>query len=119
MAALNELLDHAAVPDSVCIDISETETGYALVFDLPGASAETTDLWIDDGHLHVEAQCEKPTPDGFRLLRDERSMYTDVSVPLPGDWAFAEEPTATVENGVLVVELSIADPGVRIPVTEP
>lgn len=102
MHALREALRE--LPDAVFADLLESDEAYLVVFDLPGASAETTDLEVADGKLVIEARREKSLPDGFSYVREDRPLFVDATVPLPPD-ADAGTAEATMERGVLEVRL--------------
>ncbi len=107
------------LPRAAAADLLERDDAYLLVIDLPGATAETTDIRVDDGRLHIEAQREKAVPEGYRYAREERSLFLDLELPLPPD-AVTEEATASLEAGVLELELPRAadDDGTQIPIED-
>ena len=92
------------LPRAAAADWLEGDDAYLLVIDLPGATAETTEIHVADGRLRIEAQREKAVPEGFRYEREERSLFLDVELPLPPD-ASTAEAHATLEAGVLELEL--------------
>lgn len=97
-AAIGEL------PDAVFADVLEDESAYLVVLDLPGATADTTDLRVEDGRLVVEARRTKAIPPEFRYVSEERSLFLDAELPLPPD-ATARDATAAIDRGVLEVRL--------------
>lgn len=107
------------LPEAVFADLLENETAYLLVLDLPGASADTVDVAVSNGRLSIEARREKSVPSEFRYLREDRSLFFDVEVPLPptvsGDGA-----EATVDRGVLTLTLpkTSATGGMQVPVDD-
>lgn len=117
MSALRDALRD--LPEAVFADILESEEGYLLVIDLPGATAETIDISAERNKLRVEARRSKDVAREFRFLSEERSLFLDVDLPLPPD-ADPSEAEATIERGVL--ELAIPKQAVtdktRIPVDE-
>jgi HSP20 family molecular chaperone IbpA len=117
MAALREALRD--LPDAVFADLLESEEGYLLVLDLPGATAETVDLRVEGGRLSVEARREKEAPAGFSYLRENRALFLDAELPLPPD-ATGADADATVERGVLELRLPKrgAAPSQEIPVED-
>jgi HSP20 family protein len=102
MSALREALRD--LPEAVFADMLESEAAYLLVIDVPGVTAETTDVSVEDGRLRIEARREKDHPAEFRYLREERSLFLDAEVPLPPD-ATEDGATASVDAGVLEVTL--------------
>jgi HSP20 family molecular chaperone IbpA len=102
MSALREAFRD--LPDTVFADLLESDDAYLLVVDLPGTTAETVDVSVEERRLVVEARREKAFPPAFRFLQEDRSLFLDAELPLPGD-ATDEGATAAVEDGVLEVQL--------------
>jgi len=98
------LRDALAELDAVFADLLESDDAYRLVVDVPGATADTTDVRVENGMVHVEARREKDVPGGFTYRREERSLFLDADLPLPPD-ATDEGATASLESGVLTVTL--------------
>ena len=92
------------LPDAVFADLLESDEAYILVLDLPGATAETTQLSVSTGRLSIEARREKDLSDEFRYLREDRSLFLDVEVPLPPD-VTGEGAEASLKRGVLELRL--------------
>jgi HSP20 family molecular chaperone IbpA len=92
------------LPDAVFADLLESEEEYMLVLDLPGATSETTDLSVGSNKLSIEARREKALPGEFRYVREDRSLFLDVEVPLPPD-ATGDGAAASMERGVLELRL--------------
>lgn len=107
------------LPRAAAADLLERDDAYLLVIDLPGATAATTEITVDDGRLRIEAQREKAVPAGYEYAREERSLFLDVELPLPPD-ASTAEATATLEAGVLELELPrlAGDDGTTIPIED-
>ncbi|WP_081661434.1 Hsp20/alpha crystallin family protein [Halopiger djelfimassiliensis] len=102
MSALRDALRDLS--EDVFFDLLENEGAYLLVIDLPGITAESVDLSVEDGRLSIEAQREKSLPDDYRYLEENRSLFFDLELPLPAD-ASGDKAEAAVERGVL--ELTI------------
>jgi len=102
MSALRDALRD--LPDAVFADLLESDDGYVLVVDLPGATAETTEVLAEDGRLVVEGRREKSVPDGFRYVREDRPLFLDAELPLPAD---ADESGADAEMDRGVLEVTI------------
>jgi len=117
MSALREAL--GSLPDAVFADVLESEEGYLLVLDLPGVTADTLDVTVEAGRLVIEGQRSKDVPREFRFVREDRSVFLDVELPLPPD-ATGQGAEGTLSGGVL--ELSIpkatAAPSATIPIDE-
>lgn len=117
MDALREALRE--LPEAVFADLLESENAYRIVIDLPGASADTTDLRAKGGRLRIEARREKSLPDEFRYIREDRPLFLDAELPLPPD-ADGDEATANMKRGVLtvVVPRRTSRDGSPIPIDE-
>lgn len=102
MSTLRDALD--SLPGAAFADLLESDDAYLVVIDLPGATPETTEVSVEDGRVRVEAQREKPVPEGFRYLREERSLFVDAEFPLPPD-VVGGEGSASMEMGVLELRL--------------
>ena len=106
------------LPETVFADLLESDEAYLLVIDLPGTTAETVDIRVEDGRLRIEARREKALPAEFRYVKEARALFLDAELPLPPD-ATGADAEATVERGVLELHLpkSSADGAQRIPVS--
>jgi HSP20 family protein len=92
------------LPEAVFADVLESEEAYLVVLDLPGATAETVDVRVEDGRLVVEARREKAIPPAFRYVSEERSLFLDAELPLPAD-AAGHAAAADLARGVLELRL--------------
>ncbi|MBX0294770.1 Hsp20/alpha crystallin family protein [Haloarcula nitratireducens] len=117
MSALREALRD--LPDAVFADVLESEDAYLLVLDLPGVTAESLDVSVESGRLVIEGQRTKDVPSEFRFVREDRSVFLDVELPLPPD-ATGRGGEGTVDRGVLELRLpkASAAPSTTIPVEE-
>jgi HSP20 family molecular chaperone IbpA len=102
MSALREAVRE--LPDAVFADLLESDDAYLLVVDLPGATAETVDVSVEEGRLEIEARREKDAPTEFSYLREDRSLFLDADLPLPPD-ATGADASATIDRGVLELRL--------------
>ena len=102
MSALRDALRD--LPDAVFADLLESDDGYVLVVDLPGATAETTEVLVEDGRIEVEGRREKAVPDGFEYVREDRPLFLDAELPLPSD-ADGAGADAEIDRGVLEISL--------------
>lgn len=102
MSTIRDALSN--LPGPVFADLLESDDAYLLVIDLPGATAETTDVRVEMGFVRIEARREKPTPEGFRYDREDRSLFLDAAIPLPPD-ASDENAEAEMNRGVLELRL--------------
>lgn len=92
------------LPDPVFADLFESDGAYLVVIDLPGATAETVDVEVEDGRVEIEARRTKDVPPEFRYVSEERSLFLDVELPVPRDVA-GHDAAATIDRGVLELEL--------------
>jgi HSP20 family molecular chaperone IbpA len=92
------------LPDAVFADLLESPSAYLLVVDLPGTTADTVDVTVNGGRVHVEARREKDVDPEFRYRSEDRSLFLDAELPLPPD-ATESGAEATVERGVLELRL--------------
>jgi HSP20 family protein len=96
--------DAAQVP---AMDVSESEAGYSLSFDLPGIVKEQVKVSIDGRKLSVEAAPAETAAetDGARVVYRERStprFARSVTLPVELD---ASTSKARFANGVLTLTL--------------
>ncbi|AHG00156.1 heat shock protein Hsp20 [Halostagnicola larsenii XH-48] len=106
MSTLREALGDLS--DDVFFDLLESEEAYLLVLDVPGVSAETLQVAVDGGRIEVDASREKSMDDEYRYVEENRSLFLDISLPLPDD-ATEIGASATVERGVLELTLPKRD----------
>ena len=102
MSALRDALRD--LPDAVFADLLESDEGYVLVVDLPGATAETTEVLVEDGRIDIEGRRDKAVPDGFEYVREDRPLFLDAELPLPSD-ADGAGADAEIDRGVLEISL--------------
>jgi Molecular chaperone (small heat shock protein) len=102
MSALRDALRD--LPDAVFADLLESDDGYVLVVDLPGATAETTEVLVEDGRIDIEGRREKAVPEGFEYVREDRPLFLDAGLPLPTD-ADGAGADAEIDRGVLEISL--------------
>lgn len=104
MDPLREVVEE--LPGAVFADVLESDEAYLIVLDLPGVTDDTLDIWIEDSTLHVDAYREKDIPEEYSYIRENRSLFLDLEVPLPptvdtNDGVFS----ATIERGTLELEI--------------
>ncbi|MBZ6495762.1 Hsp20/alpha crystallin family protein [Natrinema longum] len=102
MSALRDALRDLS--EDVFFDLLESEEAYLLVLDVPGVSAESLELAIEDGRISIDATREKEPGGDYRYLEENRSLFFDVDLPLPDDASDAGAE-ATVDRGVLELTL--------------
>lgn len=106
------------LPDAIFADLWEGPDAYLLVIDLPGATAETVDLRVSGNQLRIEARRKKDIPPEFQYRTESRSLFTDISSPIPLD-ATGTEASATIQRGVLTLRLpkTHRTEGAKVPIT--
>ncbi|WP_423750696.1 Hsp20/alpha crystallin family protein [Salinirarus marinus] len=102
MSALRSALRE--LPDPVFADLLESDSEYLLVLDLPGVTADSVEAAVERGRLLLEARREKDAPPEFRYVREDRSLFLDVDIPLPPD-ATGAGAEGAVHRGVLELHL--------------
>jgi HSP20 family molecular chaperone IbpA len=114
MSTLRETL--ASLSGVTFADLLESDDAYLVVIDLPGATAETTDISAREDRITIEARRRKDVPAGFRYEREERPVILDADLPIPPD-ATGDDASASVDQGVLELRLPKADDaGRQIPI---
>lgn len=102
MSALRDALRDLS--DGVFFDLLESEDAYLLVLDVPGVTADSIDVTIENGRLSVDAQREKDADSEHRYLEENRPLLLDIDLPLPDD-AIDGDAAASIKRGVLEVTL--------------
>lgn len=114
MSTLRETL--AGLSGATFADLLESDDAYLVVIDLPGATAETTDVRTSNGRVSIEAHRRKDVPLSYRYEREERPVILDVDLPIPPD-ATGDDASASIDHGVLELRLPKAgNVGREIPI---
>ena len=87
------------------IDIFETDEGLVLRADLPGVTAETLDLQVQDNKLTLFDRAEAALPDSDALRHQEFESGDFLRSFILSDEVDHERIQANLSNGVLVVVL--------------
>jgi HSP20 family protein len=95
------------------IDIFETPEGLVLRADLPGVTAETLDLQVQDNKLTLLGRVAPQAPAGATLIHQEYHVGDFVRSFILSDDVDHERISAKISNGVLDLLLP------RIPKAEP
>lgn len=95
------------------IDIFETPEGLVLRADLPGVTAETLDLQVQDNKLTLLGRVLEQAPAGASLIHQEYHVGDFVRSFILSDDVDHDRITARISNGVLDLLLP------RIPKGEP
>jgi len=102
MSTLRETL--AGLSGAAFADLLESDDAYLVVLDLPGVTAETTEVRAEEGRISLEARRRKDVPPAFRYEREDRPVFLDADLPVPPD-ATGENATASMDRGVLELRL--------------
>lgn len=107
------------LPGAAFADLLESDDAYRILVDLPGATADTTEIRLEGRRVIIEAHRTKEIPADYEYEREERSMFLDVEFPLPLD-ATSEGATASLDRGVLELTLpkTSVDGGRSIPIED-
>lgn len=108
MSALRDALGNLS--EDVFFDLLESDEAYLLVLDVPGVTADTLDLSVDEDRISIDAHSEKEPAGDYRYLEENRPLFFEVDLPLPAD-AVGSEAEASVERGVLELTLPKTSPG--------
>jgi len=84
-------------------DIRETEHGYELVVDVPGASEEDIDLSLTKDELTIQAGVAEPSFDGYELVGRGYGVGDYRRTFRIGEGIDRDGVTAEVKDGVLRV----------------
>ena len=102
---------------SLPLDLEETENGYRVQATVAGFTPEQVDVSFSDGVLTIRAKKEKETVESEKgYIRRERvsgNLFRQIS--LPGE-VNASDIKASVENGILTIEVPKAAPSKPIKV---
>lgn len=98
MSALRDALQDLS--EDIFFDLLESEDAYLLVLDVPGVTADSTDVTVADGRIVIDARRQKDAEDEYQYIEENRPLLLDVDLPLPDD-AVEDDAEASVERGVL------------------
>jgi len=111
-------VEAAPTPVVIKMDVTETEIGYLIHFEMPGVKKEDIDVAIEGNQVTITAQVKQEweKKEGDRMLRNERyfgNIYRGFTLPVELDETACD---ATYENGVLELKLvrKAAAPGKRL-----
>lgn len=95
----------SAISYQPAFDLAQTESGFVLTADMPGARRDTISVTLERNTLHVIAKVPARTRQGARTLREEYGVgdyHLDLTLPEPVD---AGGVKAEYEHGVLTIAL--------------
>ena len=107
---------HATATRTPALDVSETDAGYSVSFEVPGVTREQLKVsvegrrvsldTVDETTAVADSPADQPKPAAPRVLHRERSSTRYArSVSLPSE-VDAGRTTAKFENGVLTLTLA-------------
>jgi HSP20 family protein len=82
---------------------------FVVHLDLPGASAESIDLTVEQNVLTIHAERKPPVGDNAERVVDERSYGVFSRQLFLGDTLDADQLTADYDAGVLTLRIPIAE----------
>ena len=88
------------------VDISETETGYEVLVEVPGLSKNDINISVEDGNLTISGERkheEKSEKKNYRRVERSYGRF-ERSFQLPDD-VKSDEIKANYKNGVLKLEI--------------
>ena len=111
-------MEGAATPVMIKMDVTETENGYLIHSEMPGAKKDDIDVAVEGNQVTIAAEVKQgwEKKEGDRVLRNERyfgNIYRSFTLPVELDESACE---ATYDNGVLELNLvrKAAAPGKRL-----
>lgn len=102
MAGIRDALRE--LPGDVFYDLLEDDEAYLLVVDLPGVSATTLDVSVEDDTLRIDATRELTHPDDYEYVAENRPDRRQFQLSLPED-ADGDGIETTIDRGVLEVTI--------------
>ncbi len=104
-----------AVGDNLAVDVYETDDSLIVQATLPGVRQEDVEITEQDGWLTIRAQSQQETQyeDRGWVRRERRYGAWQRSLRLPAD-VKVDKAKATLENGVLSIELPKKQAGKRL-----
>ena len=95
----------------MALDVKETEGGYVIEADVPGAVKDDISISLEDDVMTIayeKAEEEKEEKDGYIVRERKSHVAIKRAVAVPG--VDEESAKATMDNGVLKIEISKAAP---------
>ena len=98
-----------ARPAAMPIDAFRSGDTFVVEFDLPGVSAESIDLTVERNVLTVHAKRERQSAEAAELIVSERPFGTFSRQLFLGDTLDTEHIVARYTDGVLRLEIPVAE----------
>jgi HSP20 family protein len=96
-------------PAAMPMDAYRSGDTFVVHFDLPSVDPQSIDLEVERNVLTVHAERRVSTPEGAELLVAERPQGTFSRQLFLGDTLDTDRIAATYENGVLSLEIPVAE----------
>ncbi len=101
------VLGTAARPAAMPMDAYRQGDSFYVHFDLPGVSAESIDLTVEQNVLTVRAERKPAQPDGAEMLVAERPAGVFTRQVFLGDTLDADHISADYSSGVLTLTIPV------------
>ena len=102
-----QLLGTAARPAAMPMDAYRQGDNFYVHFDLPGVSAESIELTVEQNVLTVRAERKPEQPDGAEMLVAERPAGIFTRQVFLGDTLDADHISADYNAGVLTLSIPV------------
>lgn len=94
------------------VDMFETDTGYVLRAELPGADESSVEVRVERDILTISAEVDLPQPDGFKAVYGAAGRRHYERAFKLADNVNPQGIDATVKNGLLSLTLPKVQPAV-------
>jgi HSP20 family protein len=105
----NQVFGTPARPAPMPIDAFRSGDNFVVELDLPGVSAESIDLTVERNVLTVHGKRERQTAEAAEMIVSERTFGTFSRQLFLGDALDADRVTASYVDGVLRLEIPVAE----------
>ncbi|MBV8559820.1 MAG: Hsp20/alpha crystallin family protein [Acidimicrobiia bacterium] len=110
-ARLSEAVDTATHPQTVPVNLYETDEALVAVAPLPGVMADDIEITVVPGRLRIAAAMRTAAPKDYLRHEWHYGPYErDVEIPT----GFGAQVTATFGNGQLAIQLGRGTPDGRV-----
>ena len=96
-------------PAAIPVDAYSTDSTFVVEFDLPGVSPDSIDLTVERNVLTVRAARQRTVSEGTEMVIGERPMGTFSRQLFLGETLDAERISAGCRDGVLRLEIPVAE----------
>ena len=86
-------------------EVRESDQNVQVLVDLPGVTLDHVDVQIEDGQLVIRGERKAEAPEGYELVRRERTAASFERRFVLGRDVVGDDATASFANGVLTVTL--------------